>query len=154
VSDTAVHVAPSVAAVRALWDRSGLLAGPVIREQLSRFAEALVEAHAVGERSAAVLVTNWSDGGDDELRSAGMLSQRHARLIVARDHGFTTWSSVDGECDPMFELAVDAVVHGRINDLNALLADHPDLAVRRSGYGHRATLLHYTAANGIEIRRQ
>ena len=54
----------------------------------------------------------------------------------------------------MFELAVDAVVHGRINDLNALLADHPDLPVRRSAYRHRATLLHYTVANGVEIRRQ
>ncbi len=28
------------------------------------------------------------------------------------------------------------------------------MPVRRSAYGHRATLLHYTAANGIEIRRQ
>jgi hypothetical protein len=113
-----------------------------------------LNAHAAAEQSAAVLVRNWSDGGDDELRSAGMLSQRHACLIVARDHGFTTWSSVEGECDPMFELAVDAVVHGRINDLNALLADHPDLPVRRSAYGHRATLLHHTVANGVEIRRQ
>jgi hypothetical protein len=84
----------------------------------------------------------------------GMLSRGHARLIVARDHGFTTWSSVEGECDPTFELAVEAVVHGRINDLRALLAEHPDLSVRRSAYGHRATLLHYTAANGVEIRRQ
>ena len=113
-----------------------------------------MDAHAASERSAAVLVRNWSDGGDDELRSVGMLSPRHARLIVARDHGFTTWSSVEGECDPTFERAVDAVVHGRINDLSALLADHPDLSDRWSAYGHRATLLHYTAANGVEIRRQ
>jgi hypothetical protein len=154
VGDAAVYVAPSVVAVRALWDRSGLLAGPVIREQLSRFAEALVDAHAAGERSAAILVRNWSGGGDDELRSVGMLSLRHARLVVARDHGFATWSSVAGECDPTFELAVDAVVHGRIHDLSALLADHPDLTVRRSAYGHRAALLHYTAANGVEIRHQ
>jgi len=154
VGDAAVYVAPSVAAVRALWDRSGLLAGPVIREQLSRFAEALGEAHAGGEHSAAVLVRNWSRGGHDQLRSVEMLSQRHARLIVARDHGFTTWSSVEGECDSMFELAVDAVVQGRIGDLNVLLTDQPDLPGRRSAYGHRATLLHYTAANGVEIRRQ
>lgn len=154
VSDTAVYVAPSVAAVRALWDRSGRFAGPLIREQLSRFAEALVAAHATGGRSAAVLVGNWSDGGDDELRSVGMLSREHAHLIVARDHGFSTWLSVEGECDPIFELATDAVVHGQINELNALLTAHPELPVRRSGYGHRATLLHYTAANGVEIRRQ
>jgi hypothetical protein len=154
VADIPLYVARPVLAVRALWDRSGLLAGPVIREQLSQFARALVDAQAAGEYSAAVLVRNWSYGGDDELRSAGMLCLPHARLIVARDHGFTTWSSVEGECDPTFELAVDAVVYGRINDLRALVADHPDLPVRRSAYGHRATLLHYTAANGVEIRRQ
>jgi hypothetical protein len=77
-----------------------------------------------------------------------------ARLVVARDHGFASWSSVGGECDPPFELAVDAVVLGRVDELNRLLADAPDLVSRRSAYGHRATLLHYTAANGVEIRRQ
>ncbi|HEY1282178.1 MAG TPA: hypothetical protein VGF22_21035 [Acidimicrobiales bacterium] len=154
MSDTTVFAAPSVLAVRALWDRSGGLAGPAIGEQLSRFAEALVDAHAAGEHSAAVLVRNWSGGGDHDLRSRGVLSLRHARLIVARDHGFASSASIEGECDPTFELAVDAVVHGRIGELGALLADHPDLAGRRSAYGHRATLLHYMAANGVEIRRQ
>lgn len=28
------------------------------------------------------------------------------------------------------------------------------MPARRSAYGHSATLLHYTAANGVEIRRQ
>jgi hypothetical protein len=154
VSDTDAYVSPSVAAVRALWDRSGLLAGPVIGRQLSRFAEALVSAHAAGERAATVLVGNWSDRGDDELESTGKLSVEHARLIVARDHGFAAWSSIEGECDPIFELAVDAVVLGQARQLTDLLAEHPDLAARRSAYGHRATLLHYLAANGVEIRRQ
>ena len=59
-----------------------------------------------------------------------------------------------GECDPRFERAVDAVVLGRIEELDRLLVDAPDLIRRRSAYGHRATLLHCTAANGVEIRRQ
>jgi len=59
-------------------------------------------------------------------------------LIVARDHGFTAWSSIDGECDPVFELAVDAVVLGRTRQLSDVLAEHPDLVARRSAYGHRA----------------
>jgi hypothetical protein len=154
VGDARVYVAPSVCAVSALWDRSGGLAGPVIQQQLSRFAAALVDAHGAGEDSAAVLVGNWSGDGDDELRSSGIMSEPLAQLIVARDHGFTAWWSVAGECDPTFELAVDAVVHGRIDELRAMLTEHADLPVRRSAYGHRATLLHYTAANGVEIRRQ
>jgi hypothetical protein len=164
VSETAVYVAPAVAAVRALWDRSGLAAGPVIGAQLSAFADALSAAYAARERAADVLVANWLEaprwrdqghGEDDEPPSAtGSLSPRHARLIVARDHGFGSWPSVAGECDSVFERAVDAVVLDRIEELDRLLTGAPDLSRRRSAYGHRATLLHYTAANGIEIRRQ
>jgi hypothetical protein len=153
VGETALHVAADVAAVRALWDRSGLLAGPAIAAQLSAFAEALVVAHATGDRGAAVLLSNWSRPGD-ELRSADSLSPPYARLIAARDHGFASWAAVTGECDPTFEAAVDAVVLGRAEELRRLLADAPDMVARKSAYGHRATLLHYTAANGVEIRRQ
>jgi hypothetical protein len=163
VSETAVYVAPAVAAVRALWDRSGVRAGPMIDAQLSAFADALRAAHAAREQAAEVLVRNWleaprwrsqSQGADDGRPSTGSLSLPDARLIVARDHGFASWSIVRGECDPIFELAVDAVVLGRMQELDRLLVDAPDLIRRRSAYGHRATLLHYTAANGVEIRRQ
>src|SRR5690242_13077810 len=157
MSEHAVYVAPAVAAVRALWDRSGLAAGPVIGAQLSAFADALSAAFAAHDPAADVLVGNWLEaprwraeeqGADDELPSAtGSLSPGQARLIVARDHGFASWASVAGECDPVFELAVDAVVLGRIDELDRLIAGAPDLIRRRSGYGHRATLLHYTAAN-------
>ncbi len=161
--DTAVYVAPAVAAVQALWDRSGSLAGPVIEAQLSAFADALRAAHAVHGRGAEVLVANWFDAprsrshgqyGDDELASIESMPLRNARLIVARDHGFTSWSAVEGESDSIFEVTVDAVIFGRVEELSRLLADTPDLIARRSAYGHRATLLHYTAANGVEIRRQ
>ena len=154
VGEPAVYMSSSVAVVRALWGRSGLLAGPIIGVQLSQFAEALVAAHAANERSAAVLVGNWSDHRNTELRSTGRLSLQDARFIVARDHGFTRWSAIEGECDPIFETAVDAVVLGRARQLRNLLAEDPRLVARRSAYGHRATLLHYTAANGVEIRRQ
>ena len=163
MGETAVYVAPAVAVVRALWDRSGAHAGPVIHAQLSAFAAALCAAHAGQERVAEVLVSNWleaprwrsqSEGRDNVLPARLSLSPQDARLVVARDHGFASWSTVVGQCDPVFELAVDAVVFGRMGELDRLLADTPDLIHRRSAYGHRATLLHYTAANGVEIRRQ
>jgi hypothetical protein len=111
-------------------------------------------ARAAGERSASVLIWNWSLGDADGLSADGSLSEPHARLLAARDHGFTSWSVVDGDCDPLFERAVDAVVFGQVDELRRMLADQPHLVRRRSAYGHRATLLHYTAANGVEIRRQ
>jgi hypothetical protein len=161
VSETVVYVAPAVAAVRALWDRSGASAGPAIATQLSAFAEALSADHTAGGPAAEVLVDNWLDAPRWRPQDQGApeepptrLSRPDTCLIVARDHGFASWSAVGGECDPVFELAADAVVLGRVEELDRLLVDAPDLVRRRSAYGHRATLLHYTAANGVEIRRQ
>jgi len=53
-----------------------------------------------------------------------------------------------------FESAVDAVVSGNLAALDSLLGDHPELVHERSAAVHRATLLHYTAANGVEEARQ
>jgi len=149
-----MYLDPDVAAVRALWAQSGAETTNVVVEQLAAFAEAVRTARTCGQRSASVLVWNWSQGDADQLSADGSLSERDARLIVARDHGFASWQLVNGQCDPSFERAVDAVVMGRLRELRRLLAEQPDLVTRRSAYGHRATLLHYTAANGVEIRRQ
>lgn len=60
-----------------------------------------------------------------------------------------------------FEIAADAVVDGDVATLSCLLASHPALATARSQRVtdrnppvHRATLLHYLAANGVEDVRQ
>lgn len=53
-----------------------------------------------------------------------------------------------------FESAVDAVVSGDIIVLKSLLEECPSLPRARSSRPHRATLLHYAAANGVEDERQ
>jgi hypothetical protein len=53
-----------------------------------------------------------------------------------------------------FESAVDAVINGDIAALRLLLADNPELVRARSTREHRASLLHYVAANGVEDDRQ
>lgn len=60
-----------------------------------------------------------------------------------------------------FERAADAVIDGDVSTLASLLASHPELATARSARVtdrdppvHRATLLHYVAANGVEDIRQ
>lgn len=55
---------------------------------------------------------------------------------------------------PSFAEAVKAVITGDVQSLRRLLADDPSLAKERSISPHRATLLHYTAANGVEIALQ
>ena len=51
---------------------------------------------------------------------------------------------------PAFARAVRAIISGDAAALRAELAAAPDLLHARSGSIHRATLLHYVAANGIE----
>lgn len=53
-----------------------------------------------------------------------------------------------------FELAVDAIVSGNIDELKVLLKVNPELIHERSARPHNAMLLHYTAANGVEDERQ
>lgn len=80
-----------------------------------------------------------------------------ARLCIAREYGFPTWEAALSTKDPYnleFEAALDAFLAGDLSDLAGLLQAHPDLVFQASPYGHRATLLHYAACNGVEIWRQ
>jgi ankyrin repeat protein len=51
---------------------------------------------------------------------------------------------------PAFARAVRAIIDGDVAALRAELAASPGLIRARSGAHHRATLLHYVAANGVE----
>jgi hypothetical protein len=53
-----------------------------------------------------------------------------------------------------FEAAVEAVIDGDVELLGTLLQEDPTLATAHSPRDHRATLLHYVAANGVEDERQ
>ncbi len=53
-----------------------------------------------------------------------------------------------------FEAAADAIVKGDIATLERLLRKEPELIRTRSTREHRATLLHYVSANGVEGYRQ
>jgi hypothetical protein len=86
-----------------------------------------------------------------------------AQFVVARSHGFESWpkfakhiegTAAAGSSISRFELAADAIVSGDIATLEHLLREGPDLTLARSTREHRATLLHYVSANGVEGYRQ
>jgi len=85
-----------------------------------------------------------------------------ARLVVAQEYSFYTWHDLGrfatkvSEDGPVrkFEQAVEAVVSGDVGTLRSMLRDDPELIRARSERRHRATLLHYIAANGVEGMRQ
>jgi hypothetical protein len=86
-----------------------------------------------------------------------------AQLVIARLHGFDSWPKFshhiearDNASSPVsqFESAADAIVTGDAAALEALIRKNPRLVHARSTRDHRATLLHYVAANGHEGFRQ
>jgi ankyrin repeat protein len=86
-----------------------------------------------------------------------------AQFVIARAHGFLSWPkfvkhieslAFEGSDISTFERAAIAVVSGDRATLEPLLREHPDLVRARSTREHRATLLHYVSANGVENFRQ
>ena len=105
---------------------------------------------------------------DSEIRDTA-LSLDDARLAIARNYDFLDWPALVGYVDAVsregpvhaFEAAVEAVVAGDLGALQDALRRDPALVHARSSRVccfdppvHRATLLHYIAANGVEAYRQ
>jgi ankyrin repeat protein len=84
-------------------------------------------------------------------------AQTHAAtraFLLARGAREAASEADAGERAERFERAADCVVSGDLEELRTLLARDPDLVRARSPRPHRATLLHYAAANGVEAARQ
>jgi hypothetical protein len=62
--------------------------------------------------------------------------------------------SIAGSAISLFEAAARCVVGGDADGLRRMLRLHPELVRMRSTREHRATLLHYVSANGVESYRQ
>jgi len=86
-----------------------------------------------------------------------------AQFVIARSQGFTSWPKLvkhigevarGGSLVAEFEAAVDAVVAGDLRSLKQYLRQNPSLIRQCSTREHRATLLHYISANGVEGYRQ
>lgn len=101
--------------------------------------------------------------------AAAAFDMADARLTLARAYSFVDWPALEAWAGEMalggavsrFEVAVEAIIDGDAGTLGRLLHDEPALATARSTRRtrfdpsvHRATLLHYVAANGVEGHRQ
>ena len=131
------------------------------KKQAKRLLRALTERDVGAARRVHFNHPRLSELQPDEILERS-LKLADARLVVAREARFDSWpklksyleSLTDDSEDRRFEAAADAVVTGDEPALRVLLDQYPALAKARSGRPHRATLLHYSAANGIEDHRQ
>lgn len=128
-------------------------------------ARVLLDGLRAGDR-AAMERFKWAhphfrDRPLSDVRGAE-LAPPDARFVVARDHAFHTWDDLAAFAQSVvadgpvrrFELAAEAVVDGDTEVLREALRTEPELVRARSARRHRATLLHYVAANGVENVRQ
>jgi hypothetical protein len=151
-------------------------------EQYQKQAEELLEAHKSGDSQAVRIIHEkhprfldakipWLPKNlpDSEIQSA-VLDLADAQLTIARSYDFQNWPALaefveavtrDGSPVFQFESAVEAVITGELATLKSLLRGNPELVRARSTRVthfdppvHRATLLHYVAANGVEGYRQ
>lgn len=151
-------------------------------EEYQKQAEELLEAWRAGDPGAIQLIRTrhprflddripWLPKKlpDSEIRSAA-IELADTQLTIARWYDFQSWpalakyvEAVAQEDSPVsqFESAVEAVISGDAAALRASLRENPELVRARSTRVthfdppvHRATLLHYVAANGVEGYRE
>jgi ankyrin repeat protein len=114
-----------------------------------------------------VSIARWIDGLEAfvcrEKQSGKRFSATRAQFVIARAHGFESWPKFAKHLQALaqanspeseFENAAAAIVTGDLTVLERLLRNHPKLIRQHSSREHRATLLHYVAANGVEGYRQ
>jgi ankyrin repeat protein len=158
-----------------LWFRASL-------GDYERQAEGLLESWRKSDPAAVELFRHnhprflderipWLPTDLSESEACGVaLDLGDARLALARWYDFESWprlaeyvAAVAHAGSPVerFESAVEAVIGGHAATLAELLRENPDLVRARSTRVthfdppvHRATLLHYVAANGVENHRQ
>ena len=145
-------------------------------------AEELLAAHSAGDAGAIrVFHENHPRFLDEKIAWLpkrlpeseilnATLELADSQLAIARWYSFESWAALaeyveavtrDGSAVCRFETAVEAVIAGDVGVLRSLLQEHPELVGARSTRAthfdppvHRATLLHYVAANGVEGYRQ
>ena len=99
----------------------------------------------------------------DYEKQADELAGADGRQAIAKQYSFRDWRALEAYAAAVaqtgspvcrFESAVEAVVSGNVEALAASIHRDPELPRTRSSREHRATLLHYIAANGVEQHRQ
>jgi ankyrin repeat protein len=136
-----------------------------VRAWAARWVERLVKLSSLAiAPEMPVRLDRWVDQVEEFARRKmspdGGLSD--AQFVIARAHGFESWPKLAKHVEELarapqvsnFESAADAIVAGDLAALERLLKDDAGLVRARSNREHRATLLHYVSANGVEGYRQ
>lgn len=134
---------------------------PTVQEHLSTLATMLYEGIQSGHDYLYTEINNYHplNLGEpiSQLKEAD-LDLIDCQWTIACEYGFKSWEDVldlrKTEYNRPFEEAVDSLLAGNFQELQALITTYPSILTASSQYGHKATILHYTASNGVELWRQ
>ncbi len=132
-----------------------------IFEHLNKLAERLYEGLKQQERCLYTQINNYNPDyigiKVTELKEK-KFDLTDCQHTIANEYSFGSWKEVqkmeETYYNVEFENCINAIVKGDINSLKASIQSNPKLLHLQSQYGHQATLLHYTASNGVELWRQ
>ena len=133
---------------------------PSIFEHLNVLAKRMWVGVQQGNTAVLSEISNYHQqhlGKPPAILLNSKLKEDDCRQAIANEFGFRRWTEVAHMRYPYevnFELALNVMLQGRIKTLERLLVKHPGLVNYKSPYGHKATLLHYAASNGVELWRQ
>ena len=158
-----MYISEQVKRIRAMhWDLISreFKAIPVV-DYLRPYAENLWKHCQEGNRMVLVELNNYHRDWLGFPRDEIVLSQLNLEDFLettANEFGFSSWKWLEDhlevKMDPEFERAVDYLLLGKLDLLQKVIDNHPELLTRSSVYGHQAGLIHYVASNGVEIWRQ
>jgi ankyrin repeat protein len=108
-------------------------------EQLKRQAKELLAAFRAADRAAVNEVTACYD--DPQLATFAL---HDAQLVIARSYGFDSWPKLKAYVDGVtIRRLVEAVSHGAIERVRAMLKARPELANMAVSYGDEHRAIHY-----------
>jgi len=132
-----------------------------IQEHMNVLAEMLYKGIKADSEYLYVEISNYHPLflGDPitQIKDAN-LDLIDCQWTIACEYGFKSWEDVldlrKTEYNRPFEQAVDLLLDGNFQELQELIKTYPSIINASSQYSHKATLLHYTACNGVELWRQ
>lgn len=132
-----------------------------VKGELTLFVDNLYQQFKAGDARVAIEVSNYHPdyaGKPEAEIMKAPLALEDFQLTIAREYGFEDWPDVahhgNVAFDHDFEQAVNYLLAGEKEQLEALLLKKPELLHQHSVYNHKAGLIHYIAANGVELWRQ
>ena len=132
-----------------------------IQEHLTVLADMLYDGIKSGNEYLFAEISNYHplQLGEPiaEIKEAN-LDLIDCQWTIACEYGYKSWEDVldlkKTTYNRPFENAIDHLLDGNLNELKSIIEANPNILTTSSQHGHKATLLHYTASNGVELWRQ